>query len=129
MKFFGPGVQERLKMKSNLLSAFAGALLLTSLHCGDSVGNEGLVVGGPCTTVDDCASGSVCLSGGDFPGGSCSVRCFSHEDCPSGTRCIEKDKGVCLVECYEPIDCRGGYTCKGKKNVSGGGESLVCIED
>ncbi len=129
MEYFRQDARLGKQARGRLLIAFAGALLLTSVHCGDSVGTEGLVVGGPCTTVDDCASGSVCLTSGDFPGGSCSVRCFSHEDCPSGTRCVDKDNGVCLVECYEPIDCRGGYTCKGKKNGSGGGESLVCIED
>ena len=104
-------------------------VLLTCLVLGCGVGNDGDVVGGPCRDDTDCASGSFCLAEKDFPGGTCTVRCGSHDDCPSDTRCVEEDNGVCLLECYEPEECRGGYTCKGKKNQSGGGESLVCIDD
>ncbi len=102
---------------------------LSLAACGGGVGTDGAAVGGPCTTNTDCSGGSRCLNSGDFPGGTCAVNCASHDDCPAGTRCVEKEGGVCLLECREPAECRGGYTCKGKKNYSGGGESLVCIED
>lgn len=105
------------------------ASLLAAAACGESVGTEGGVVGGPCTTAEDCASDSVCLVDKDFPGGACALSCSKHGDCPGGARCVDEDGGYCLLECYEPADCRGGYTCKGKKNQSGGGESLVCISD
>ena len=64
----------------------------------------------------------------DFPGGTCAVACTKHEDCPDGSRCIEKEGGFCLLSCTLPGDCRGGYTCKGVKNEFGGGESLVCTK-
>ena len=98
------------------------------MGCGASVGVEGIVVGGPCVNSTDCDGQSRCLRDDDFPEGTCAVNCSSHEDCPDGTRCVDKEGGVCLLNCELPSDCRGGYTCKGKKNESGGGESLVCIE-
>jgi hypothetical protein len=107
----------------------AGTLwLLATPGCGGGVGLDGSLVGGSCTTSDDCSSESRCLNGKDFPGGTCAVNCNNHDQCPSDTRCVEKEGGVCLLECREPNQCRGGYTCKGKKNKSGGGESLVCID-
>lgn len=106
------------------LLVFVFSLVLAA--CG-GVGNEGEVVGGPCTTDNDCDK--RCLTSGDFPGGTCSLTCAKHEDCPSGSRCVSEEGGVCLLECSEPGDCRGGYTCKGESNKAGGGESLVCIED
>jgi hypothetical protein len=108
--------------------AAATCIVLLLIQCGN-VGNDGGVVGGACSKNVDCASGSFCLTGGDFPGGTCTTGCGDHADCPGGSRCVDKEDGVCLLECYEPADCRGGYTCKGKKNETGGGESLVCIKD
>jgi hypothetical protein len=103
-----------------------GLFLLAS--CGSSVGIEGEYVGGACAADAECDADSRCLTKDDFPGGTCSVVCTKHEDCPDDTRCIEKEGGICLLTCELPGDCRGGYTCKGVKNQFGGGESLVCIK-
>ncbi|MCA9669494.1 MAG: hypothetical protein KC503_28060 [Myxococcales bacterium] len=93
---------------------------------GDSVGNQGLTVGGSCANDRDCDQ--KCLTGGDFPQGTCSVRCSNDAQCPGGTACVDKDGGYCLLTCDFSSDCRGGYTCKGKKRVDKSGEVLVCIE-
>lgn len=121
----------RMSTAFRVVGLFAAALVvaLGPPGCGGGVGTDGGVVGGACTTGDDCAGGSRCLNDKDFPGGTCAVSCSRHEDCPAGSRCVEKAGGVCLLQCELPADCRGGYTCKGEKNESGGGESLVCIDD
>lgn len=108
----------------------ASLLLLVTVAaatgCGEDVGPLGASVGGACASNVDCDSGSRCLTGGDFPEGTCTRNCARHDDCPSGSRCVSKEGGVCLLACELPSDCRGGYTCKGEKNQEIGGESLVC---
>ncbi len=94
---------------------------------GPSVGNEGVTVGGSCANNDDCDE--RCVSGGDYPQGTCTVACDVDEDCPADTYCIDKEGGICLLGCSLPSDCRGGYTCKGEENRGHGGDSLVCIAD
>ena len=93
---------------------------------GDGVGNNGGYVGGDCRDNGDCDE--ICLRGGAFPGGTCSVECRDDGDCPSYTYCVEKEGGVCLLSCDRPSDCRDEYNCKGEKNKGRGGESLVCIK-
>ena len=108
------------------------ALLLTvfSMSCGgDSVGVTGEVVGGACVLHQDCAPGSTCLTGGDFPGGTCSVPCDSDLDCPVSSVCIKKDGGYCLLTCDSHLDCRAGYICDVRDREGGGGKALVCIKD
>jgi hypothetical protein len=92
---------------------------------GDSVGNKGRTVGGPCVDQRDCEF--RCQLGGDFPQGTCVVPCNTDDDCPSDTHCINTDGGICLLACSVPADCRGGYNCEGKENRGHGGDSLVCI--
>jgi hypothetical protein len=113
-------------MRDRALRMLVALAMLAVPACG-GVGNSGAIVGGPCTTDADCDK--RCLTSGDFPGGTCSMTCGKHDDCPGGSKCVDKEGGVCLLECELPEDCRGGYTCKGQKNQSGGGESLVCLED
>lgn len=104
------------------------ALALGSASCGgDGVGRDSALVGGSCEVVGDCEE--ECLTGQDYPEGTCSVSCSLDDDCPSGAHCIDEDGGVCLMACELPSDCRGGYTCKGKDNKGHGGESLVCFKD
>lgn len=103
-----------------VLSAIAG--------CGSGgVGKSGDVVGGPCAGDGDCAGGSVCLVEGDFPGGTCTVRCTSQADCPNGSACVQENGGTCLLACSSNGDCRGEYMCEAKSNLGRSGESLVCI--
>ena len=105
---------------------FAALLLpLASSGCG---GTPTEVVGGPCAP-QSCAPGSLCLTGADFPGGMCVVACSTaNPSCPEGSVCVEEEGKNCLPSCSAPQNCRPGYTCKGKKNVVGGGESLVCLK-
>ena len=104
-------------------------LTLAIAACGDSAGADGAVVGGQCDSALDCAAGSDCLDGGDFPAGTCAPPCSGHQQCPDGSLCIDKKGGVCLVACASHTECRPGYLCDDKKNKSGGGESFICIDD
>ena len=117
--------------KRTILQFFLGGLccLSMSVACGSDagVGNDGAQVGGACMVASDCDE--FCLSGSDYPQGTCSVSCNTDENCPGGTHCIDKEGGRCLLACELPSDCRGGYTCKGKTNNGHGGESLVCFKD
>lgn len=101
---------------------------LMALGCGSGVGNEGDVVGGACNGDADCAGGSRCLTGGDFPGGTCSVICESDADCPSATACIDKMGGVCLILCSFDDDCRRGYECEDESRRGAAGSATVCID-
>jgi hypothetical protein len=114
--------------------ALASSLVFTlalSTGCGDSfsVGPDGKDVGGECENDDDCGPDSFCITNDeDFPGGTCSIECSSHEDCPEGTRCISTNGGVCALECNSEDDCRDGYGCESKSDEQGDGESMVCID-
>lgn len=100
--------------------------------CGgtDSVGNEGTVVGGPCTTSGgasgSCDDGSMCVVDTDFPDGTCVKSCASQDDCPDGTACIQEDGGICVLTCDTADDCRDAYNCVEKSTVPTGG-TKVCI--
>ena len=113
----------------------AAALLLVlglnPVACGDSfgVGPNGEDVGGSCRGDEDCDPDSFCIVGDeDFPGGSCSIACGSHDDCPEGARCISTNGGVCALGCQSAEDCRAGYACESKSDEGGSGESFVCID-
>jgi hypothetical protein len=113
-------------------AASFGALLLVlalgslAVGCGQSVGRQGDVVGGPCTATGGCASGSTCETASMYPGGMCSIVCDAQSDCPNGTTCVTEGGGRCLLACNSASDCRDGYNCA-QKSVPGGGESPVCI--
>lgn len=110
-----------------MLRLISIVLVLASCGGGDGVGQNGDVVGGPCTTSQDCEF--RCEAGGDFPGGTCVKPCNVDGDCPDGTFCIDKNNGICMLGCETPDDCRGGYTCKGETNRTHNGDSLVCSAD
>ena len=82
-------------------------------------------VGGPCRDNGECASGSYCEDGSDFPDGMCTRLCVVLEDCPVGSVCASKEGGLCMVECNADADCRGGYKCK-DQDLEDGGKALVC---
>jgi hypothetical protein len=113
-------------------------LSLTALGCGDDendflVGWNGPLVGGPCLNEFDCMSGGFCPGGqtlrdGDYPGGTCTVPCNEHDDCPATTACIDDHGGICLLQCFVNDDCRPGYKCKERDDRSRPGKSLVCIK-
>jgi hypothetical protein len=105
----------------------AAAVLLAACGDDDQVGDQGDLVGGPCTDSGDCQF--RCEEGDHYPDGVCTVACNIDEDCPAGTWCINREEGICLLACEEPADCRSGYSCKGEENRGTGGDSLVCIHD
>lgn len=120
-----------LKQQSKCMALFIALVAAATVGCGDDaapgVGVQGTLVGGPCVNATECSGGS-CLSGGDFPQGTCSVRCSSDAQCPAGSSCVDKVGGHCLQSCQLSSECRGGYECKGKERVDKSGEVLVCIE-
>jgi hypothetical protein len=108
-------------MALRLAWIFAIAVLAA---CGDHVGNNGSLVGGPCVDSGDCQF--LCQQGGEFPQGLCTRPCLVDNDCPDGTYCIDTEGGICMLGCDIPSDCRGGYNCRGRRNRGTGGDSLVC---
>jgi len=91
------------------------------------VSPAGDVVGGPCSAPEHCVE-RLCLTSGNFPGGTCSVACESDLDCPSGTWCIDTDSGVCLLACTHPSQCRAGYDCSDENRRNAAGTAFVCIQ-
>jgi hypothetical protein len=115
-----------------ILGAVAGCESSTDLlgdASPDLAGLQTTVVGGPCVDRNDCAAGSRCLTGGDFPGGICTTPCAADSPCPRGSVCVDEAEGVCLLACTSPADCRAGYGCKGKPRKSTAGDALVCFKD
>jgi hypothetical protein len=110
---------------TRLVTLVLAGLFLTA--CGDSVGNDGYTVGGPCATDRDCDE--LCERGSDFPGGTCTLACRDDRDCPSGTACIDKSGGICLLLCNFDSDCRPGYECEDESRRGASGKATVCIDD
>lgn len=117
------GVSARWGIVAALVFGFS-----LSVACGDDgVGHGGDVVGGECRDDFDCAE--RCLSGDDFPRGTCSVSCRDDRDCPGGTYCVDEAGGTCLLACGAHADCRPGYVCDDTDRRGGGGDVFVCKDD
>ncbi|MBC8132483.1 MAG: hypothetical protein H7X95_05830 [Deltaproteobacteria bacterium] len=99
----------------------AGALIAAAEGCGtDDVGPQGKMVGGRCTTDNDCVN--RCLTGTSFPGGYCTVSCATDSDCPGGAACVATNGGACLATCRGSADCAGfgrEYKCSRSTRQSG----------
>jgi hypothetical protein len=97
------------------LAAFAAF----ALGCSSSDVNR--AIGARCDSDRECDE--TCLSGGDFPGGFCSLRCESDDDCPDDTRCARQNgQGRCLVRCQEDEDCEylgQQWDCENEASASG----------
>jgi len=107
------------------------AFAATFAACGQSfsVGPDGQDVGGSCKKDADCGPDSFCVvKDGDFPSGTCSMECNSHQDCPEGSACISANGGICALSCESADQCRDGYGCESKSDQQGDGESRVCID-
>lgn len=97
---------------------------------GDDGGTGlGSYIGGPCATPFDCDyDGAICVTGGGFSGGTCTLPCDLY--CPDRegqpiTFCVDDSElppeaqglgdGACLQRCdfgvYEGTGCRQGYAC------------------
>jgi hypothetical protein len=73
-------------------------------------------IGDACSAPTDCAEpGSLCATGGNYPGGLCTLPCTG--DCPSDTVqafCADfQTNGYCLAVCNPnaAMPCRAGYAC------------------
>jgi hypothetical protein len=91
---------------------------------GHDTGDIDDVIGAACSTDRDCES--RCYSGGDFPGGFCSLPCASDNDCPGDTYCMSESGGVCMFAC--PVfDCSRlgpGWECRDENRLNGGNVSV-----
>lgn len=97
---------------------------------GCTIGSElGERVGNSCRDDLDCAPGSECLRGGDFPDGMCSHDCNDDRDCPEYARCIDTQGGVCLLACDTDGDCPSRYECKSRDREGHGGRANICLGD
>ena len=94
------------------------ALAVVIAACSGGVDADG-VVGAACRDDRDCAE--RCETGGDFPGGFCTVRCIDDGDCPSDTYCVDTHGGVCLFACDVNEDCDflgRAYQCRDKDDFA-----------
>lgn len=111
-------------MLRKLVAAISVLFVLSLAACGNHAGRQ---VGAACVVDGDCDGGSMCLRGGDYPGGLCSMHCNNTNQCPSIAACIKKDGGVCLVLCQTDHDCPGGWKCKDKDLQGEPGKAGVCL--
>jgi hypothetical protein len=102
-------------------------VVLCAIGCGDDDHAPYTIIGAACRSTFDCAPGVDCLTGGDFPEGTCALPCRGHFDCPPSTACVDREGGVCLPRCNNELQCRPRYQCRGRDDRDGAGESLVCI--
>lgn len=107
-----------LKQGSKWTLAMVLLLVAFAFGCGDDIGAE-------CSQHADCDE--RCVTGGDFPGGMCTLSCDGDPDCPSGTSCVAEEDGICLLQCEADRDCPGGYECDDVRRRGSGGEAQVCI--
>jgi hypothetical protein len=76
-------------------------------------------IGARCDTERECDD--VCLTGGDHPGGFCSLTCRNDGDCPSDARCAT-DRSACLLRCSTNDDCKflgSKWGCHSQSGASG----------
>lgn len=117
---------------------FASVLLFWSASfwaCGSdddhgAVGPNSALVGGRCDGNKDCQE--RCVTGGDYPGGMCTVSCNDDRDCPSGSACVDASGGVCAPLCGGKGDCDPfgpGWACRDRKLKHGPGQVTVCRGD
>jgi hypothetical protein len=90
--------------------------LVFMLGCGGDPVDE--VVGAACFDDRDCAE--RCETGGDFPGGFCTLSCFDDGDCTSDSICTDVEGGVCLFQCEFNSDCDflgRAYSCRERRDT------------
>jgi hypothetical protein len=105
-------------------------LCAAPVACGtDDVGPESRMVGGRCTTNNDCVTRCL-VDATDYPGGYCTVGCTTNGDCPAGSACVAREGGVCMATCRVSADCEdygAGYQCTAQTSQSSGGAPLTCL--
>ena len=101
------------------------AIAFAAAACG---ANEPVsrTIGARCDLSTECDE--RCLTGGEFPGGFCSITCDSSLACPDGTACIDDQGGVCLFTCSTDANCTflgAGLTCK-SLGAKPSGQVMAC---
>lgn len=92
--------------------------LLFVAACGGTPVDE--YVGASCRDDRDCRE--RCETGGEFPGGFCTLSCFDDRDCPSDTICTDVKGGVCMYPCDISADCDflgREYSCRDRDDWDG----------
>ena len=114
--------------------------LLITAGCGDD-GTEAdqQLIGGECTTVEDCDDDDSstpaleCIL--DFKGGYCGREgCTESSDCPDGSLCSNYETGnYCFLVCIVKAECNRNRLLENESNCSSsvdpveGGEDKLCI--
>ncbi len=79
--------------------------------CAKPRGGE---AGWECEDAGDCESG-ICY-GEEIGGGYCATACFTNNDCPFGTQCMQgaliPGEAYCTRVCFHDLDCPEGLLCK-----------------
>lgn len=90
------------------------ALALAALAFGCGTGEPvSRTIGARCDVSTQCDE--RCLTGGEFPGGFCSISCDNNLGCPADTACADDQGGVCLFLCSGDPDCTflgAGWKCE-----------------
>ena len=84
-------------------------------------------LGARCDTQAEC--NERCLTGSAYPGGFCTTFCATHDACPGGATCADREGGICLFECQRDSDCTflgRGWGCKAVDLHGGGIKVMVC---
>lgn len=87
--------------------------MIVALLVGCQSSDVSRTLGARCDSNSDCDQ--KCLTGGNWPGGLCTVVCDMNNLCPSGAACIAESGGVCAYSCAMDRDCvflGAGYTCQ-----------------
>jgi hypothetical protein len=108
------------------ICAISCAIASGALACQHSdVSRE---IGARCSVSSEC-DGRCLPPGVEYPGGFCTISCAGPTDCPSGTRCADREGGVCLFECSDDTACAflgSGWHCRSVDLHGGGIKVMVC---
>ncbi|HRC55842.1 MAG TPA: hypothetical protein PKU97_07955 [Kofleriaceae bacterium] len=112
-------------MRRSSIWVFTVLALASVAGCADAPVSR--AVGARCDTDRECDE--RCYTGGDFPGGFCSIGCRSDTDCPQDARCARQlAGGICLLSCADNAACEflgPAWECQALSGASG----KVCLGD
>ena len=97
-----------------------------SMSCSDKTGQKKDKVV-PCTTIDDCDSGLLCIDG--FCGKEVhQAECINNDDCPPGYECNNKEECV-MKTCEIKDDCGIGSICYNNTCIPGCKTNQDCTDN
>lgn len=100
--------------------------LVFAFGVGCGVGPDSPLVGGECNSDRECEK--RCSTSKTFGSGMCTNSCASDKECPDGTACVDREKGICAITCAVDSDCQGfgrAFVCDDIDRI-GRGEVNVC---